>query len=140
MGEGERLLREMEGAEVISLFFPLFRKSLVIDTRCTLEDGPMVRLLPMVASPEERLRSIRRLRPHFPRPRAVAFLPWHGSLRSLVSLGVWDKLLECLARTGSVGAVKVAEGVLEELERLEREAMFQLIRGENYYTVWTRRG
>ena len=41
-------------AEVLSIFFPVLRKSLIIDTRSTTEEQPMVRLVPQARSLEER--------------------------------------------------------------------------------------
>ena len=61
--EIDEVLRNVQEAEVMSIFFPSFRRSLIIDTRSNTDDGPMVRLMPMASSPQDRLRSIRKLRP-----------------------------------------------------------------------------
>ena len=51
-------MKSIDEAEVMSLFFPTFRNAVVIDTRHNDAEGPMVRIVSMVASPQERLRSI----------------------------------------------------------------------------------
>ena len=66
--------RSIEGAEVITLFFPLLRKTLLIDMRFDVEDDPMVRVVPMVSGPEERVQTIRKMRPNFPKPERIAFI------------------------------------------------------------------
>lgn len=131
--------RTIEHADVLSVYFPIIRRSLVVDTRCTAEDGPMVRIMAMVSSPEERARSVRRLRPYLPKPDKIAVIPWPRYVGSLQRLGVWPLLLRRLAATGFPDSVRACERALAELERYEREELAQVIRGDNYYTVWARR-
>ena len=80
------VMKNVENSEVMSIFFPTFRKAVVIDMRSNSTDGPMVRVMAMAASPQERLRSIRRLRPGFPRVRNLTVVPWPRYVDSLVSL------------------------------------------------------
>ena len=84
----DEVMRNVEEAEVMSLFFPAFRKSLIIDTRTNSTDGPMVRLMSMANSPQERARSIRRLRPGFPRLQNLVLIPWQRYVSSLIELGI----------------------------------------------------
>ena len=89
----EEVITNIDTSQVMSLFFPAFRKAVVIDTRSNDEEGAMVRILPMAASPQERLRTIRRLRPKFPRLRTLTLIPWPRYVESLVSMGVWDRIV-----------------------------------------------
>ncbi len=121
----------------MSLFFPTFRKALVIDARTTDEDGPMARVMPMVASPQERLRSIRRLRPGFPGPTNLVVIPWPRYIDSLVNLGVWERIVSRLADSGHPEVIEHGLGaVLEELRLLEKAALAAVVVGENYQTIW----
>ena len=86
------ILAELSEAEVLSIFFPIFRKSLVIDLRSLELSGPMIQIMQMVASPQERIRSIRRARPGFPRRPNLAIFPWPRNVNSLVSEGIWQQL------------------------------------------------
>jgi hypothetical protein len=128
----------IESAEVISLTFPLIRKSLIMDTRFSLEDEPMVRILPMTGSIEERYRSIRRLRPHLPKPDNLAVIPWTRHMDSLVDFGIWGKLVERIIDSGHKRAVKALQTALDELRQLERMEMVAVIRGDTYHTLWAR--
>ena len=70
------LLKNVNTADVVSIYFPVLRKTILIDTRFTAEDPPMIRIVPMAGSLEERQRSLRKLRPQFPRPNSITVVPW----------------------------------------------------------------
>lgn len=136
----EELAQNIDTAEVLTIYFPLLRKSLVVDMRTTPWEGPMVRVVPMVRSPEERYRSIKRMRPHFPRPQSLTLLPWPKYVDSLVRLGIYDRLLARLSATGDPGAVQACKRAFGHLRRLERQEITAVIRGETYHAIWSRRG
>ena len=130
--------RSIDRADVISFYFPIIRRSLVVDMRCTAEDGPIVRIMPMVSSPEERARAIRRLRPHLPKPERLAVIPWPRYVKSLERLGITELIYKRLVVTGYPDSVRACEKAFVELGRHEWDELGQVIRGENYYTVWAR--
>ena len=136
----DEVIRNVETAEVFSIFFPILRKSIVFDCRATLETPPMVKILPMVGSIEERLRSIRRLRGNFPALESMTVIPWPRRVESLVRLGIWDRIIQRLVDSGYKETVKACVKALEDLKRLEIEEMAAVIRGDNYHTLWPRRG
>lgn len=135
--EIDEVLRNVQEAEVMSIFFPSFRKALIIDMRSNADDGPMVRLMPMANSPQDRVRSIRRLRPGFPRIQNLTLIPWQRYVESLVNLGVWEKIVSRIEASGDEKAIQACEDVLVELRRLEREEMVVAISGDNYQTIWS---
>ena len=132
----DEVMSNIDNAEVMSLFFPTFRKAVVIDTRSDDREGPMVRILPMAASPQERLRTVRRLRPTLPRLRTLTLIPWPRYVESLVGLGVWDRIVNRLREAGYNDVVQRCDAVLEDLRKLERLELAAVVRGENYHTVW----
>ena len=134
----DEVLKNIDSAEVISIYFPLLRKTILIDTRFTEEDSPMIRIVPMATTPEERHRVLRRLRPHFPKPKAITVIPWPKYVESLVHLGVWRKVLERFVYSGHKEAVQACNQVLEEMYELEIEEFSAVITGENYHTMWAR--
>ena len=134
----DEVLKNIDSAEVISIYFPLLRKTILIDTRFTEEDPPMIRIVPMATTPEERHRVLRRLRPHFPKPKAITVVPWPKYVESLVHLGVWRKVLERFVYSGHKEAVQACNQVLEEMYELEIEELSAVITGENYHTMWAR--
>lgn len=132
------IIQSIETADVISIFFPMFRKSLVMDTRFTAEDKPVARIMPMTGSVEERYRSIRRMRPQMPRPENLAVIPWTRHIDSMVNTGIWRKLVERFVESGHKDSVHALQGLLKELHQLEKLEMAAVVRGENYHTVWSR--
>ena len=132
----EDVIENIENSEVMSFFFPTFRKALVIDARSNAEEGPLVRIMPMVASPQERAKSIRRLRPGFPRVRALTVIPWPRYVESLVNLGIWDRIVQRLARSGHQDTAAF-DATLQELRRLEQAELAAVVRGESYHTLWS---
>jgi hypothetical protein len=133
----DEIMNSITTAEVMSIFFPTFRKSVVIDIRTSSDERPMVKIMPMVASPQERLRSIRRLRPGFPRVHNLTVVPWPRYVDSLVTLGLWERIVRRFRESNDEEMVQRCEDVLSELKRLEKEEMAAVIRGENYQTIWS---
>ncbi len=134
----ERVLESIREADVISILFTMFRKSLVIDVRPHHAEPPFVRIAPQSRGPEDRLRYIRRQRPSLPRPTKVTMFPWSKSVGSFERLGIHEALRARAEATGYFPAVDECVHALQELFKLERQEMVAVIRGENYYTVWSR--
>ena len=126
-------------ADVISIFFPLLRRSLVIDLRNAPEQTPMVRVMGQVNSVEERINSIEEMRPGLGKIRSILAVPWLKSVRSLEEVGIVDSLVERLAQGGmypSEGG-KAVRDAMNQLWKIEMLAFNGLIRGEGYKTLWT---
>jgi hypothetical protein len=134
----DELRRTIDRADVIALFFPYFHKTLLLDTRATRVDPPMARVVPMVRTAQERMEELRRLRPRFDRPRALALIGWPRSVASVKALGVWAALVERFAAAGSDGCEATLERCYRALVREERAELRRAVRGEGYRTVWHR--
>ena len=137
----QKVKETIDDAEVMSLFFPSLRKSLIIDVRTNERDGPMVRVMPMAASPQERLRGLRRMRPGFPRLRSLTLIPWLRYIDSLVTTGVWERVVDRLSKAspGNEELLATCEAALQELKDLEKAELLAVVRGDNYRTIWSAR-
>jgi hypothetical protein len=126
-------------ADVISIFFPLLRRALVIDLRGAPEAPPVVRVLGQANSMEERISSIERLRPGMGKIRSILGVPWLKSVRSLEEVGITDRLTERLTGVGmhQTESVPALRDAINQLWKIERLAFAGLIRGEGYRTLWT---
>ena len=133
----QEVMDSVDNAEVVSLFFPTFGKAVLIDTRSLGDQGPLVRIMPMVSSPRERLWSLRSLRPEFPRVNSMTVIPWPRYVDSLVTLGVWDRIMRRLAVAGHSDPLTTCDALLRDLRRLERDEMAAVLRGDNYHTLWS---
>ncbi|MCY4639292.1 MAG: hypothetical protein OXC94_03000 [Chloroflexi bacterium] len=136
----DHIARTIAEAEVVCLYFPLLRTTLLIDARTSEGVTPLVRLVPIAASAGERLRSLRRLRSQLPRPDSITTILWTRRVGALRRLGVWECLLERLAATGDGSAPGRAEACLDELGVLERRELRRALTGEQHRTLWGRPG
>jgi hypothetical protein len=132
--------RNIDVADVIALYFPLLRKTLLMDMRTNDVDGPMIRVVPMANTPEERFQSLLKMRPRFGRPESITIIPWPKYAASLVELGIWDRIVRRYADTGSAVSVRECERCHAELVKLEREELHRAITGDQYETLWGQRG
>jgi hypothetical protein len=127
-------------AAVITLHFPMLRRTLLIDTRSGPSDGPIVCVVSMVNNSAERFESLRRLRPELPRPESLTMIPWPRTVGTLESTGVWDRILARLQVTGGPEVLIEARRCLRELRSLELSELRHAITGSQYRTVWGRAG
>ena len=132
--------RAIDVGDITALYFPLLRKTLLMDTRTTGVDGPMIKVVPMASSPEERFRDLVRMRPRLPKPESINIVPWPKYVASLVRLEVWDHIVRRFLEIGPPEIVKRCEECLEELKQMEREELRRAITGENYETLWDAAG
>jgi hypothetical protein len=130
----EAVCQNIAEAEVITLYFPLLGRTLLVDARRSMEAGTLVRVVPMARDTGERLRSLRRLRPSFPRPDSITMIPWQMRVQSVVPTGVWD----CLLRR--IDDAAEAEECLSQLKMLERTEQIDAILGRRYEAIWSREG
>jgi len=132
------VMRAVEAGEVVALYFPLVRKTLLIDARSTAVDGPLVKIVPMVSTPEERLRALRKLRPRFPRPDSITIIPWPKYVASLQRLGIWERIVGRFVNLAFPEAVRQCEAAYEELIALEQEEILHAVSGDGYESMWER--
>ncbi|GIW09685.1 MAG: hypothetical protein KatS3mg061_0742 [Dehalococcoidia bacterium] len=128
--------RSFAQEEVLAVYFPLLARTLVIDLRWDTIFPPLIRVLPMASSLEERYRSLRQLRPQFPRPDHIALIPWPKYVESLVRLGLWQRLEQRLQAIGFPRSLQDASAALAELRRLEAATVRGAIRGHGFKTLW----
>ncbi len=136
----EAITTNIAEAEVIALYFPLFRKTLIIDTRTNSATGPMVCVVEMVNTTQERVRTLRRMRPQFSRPDSITMIPWLRRVETLCTSGVWARIDARLTLCGGSQGVAEASASLDELRAYERRELRRAITGERYQTLWGRRG
>lgn len=123
-------------AEIVTLYFPMLRKTLLVDTRANEAVLPYVGVLPMARNSGERFESLKKLRPQLPRPESITMIAWVRRIGSLEKAGVWDGLLARLGETGDPRPLARARDCLSELYSLEQQELGNAIRGHQYETVW----
>jgi len=132
----EEIVKAVRTNEVFALFFPILRKTLLVDLRTNESSPPFVKLLPMARNPEERIQYLRRMRPNLPRVDSFTLIPWTRYAESLEVTGVADELLKKVAVTGDTSAVRTVQESLSALKQLERDEVAAAVSGESYQTIW----
>lgn len=133
-----RIIEAIQSAEVVSLFFPRFGKTLMLDLRHTVEIPPWVSIDDMVSSPQERLVRFEQMRPLLPLPDELRIAAWVGSVESLRDAGIVDAMLERCSETGDVSIVEQCREAITALDTYERQHLRAMIRGEMSRTIWQR--
>jgi len=134
----DELRKVVEGCDVFTIGFRLFPQRLIVDTRTSSEDGPMVEVVEPVETVEERFFWLGKHRHSFGVPSRFAFFIWPHSLRFLVECGVTDRI-RCRLNVAQWQEVAWAvDGALAKLERLEKEAVRDALLGRNYHSLWSR--
>ena len=123
-------------ADVISIFFPNFQKAVLVDTRANDTDGPSIMLTPMARSPRERVKSMEKLRPGFPEVKNMILIPWLRYIFSLEESGIWELLIERLDQSTHLNSNIAANTILDELKNLEYLELLDVIKGDQYQTIW----
>lgn len=127
-------------AEVVTFYFPMLRRTLLVDTRCGPQEGPLVSVVAMVDSSAQRYDSLRRLRPQLPRPESLTMIPWAHSVGALESTGVWQRITDRLQQCSGPEVLIDAGRCMRELRGLELNELRHAITGSEYRTLWGRAG
>lgn len=136
--ELDEILNVVDTADVLIIRFQIVADSrLLVDTRSTELDPPLVRLVPRASSVEERFRNLKQLRPRLPLPDRIMSFQWPRHVSMLAEAGVWDRIVRRVVGSGHAGAEAMCATVWRELVAAERREVVAAIRGEDrYQTLW----
>jgi len=132
----DEIVQTVESAEVLTLRFVVLSQRLLIDTRFSSIDGPMLKLVPPVKTAEERFRSLKQLRPRFRIPEKICSVWWPKHIESLTTSGVWPAIARRIIDSGSPDAAQLCEDIFQEMLALEQEEIRNAILGKGYQALW----
>lgn len=137
-----KIIQAIAEAEVMSIFFPRVGKALIVDTRHNPEAAPTVFVDEMAGSPQDRLDSIRRLRPQFKELAQLTLAPWVGSTQSFADQGILTAIISRLHDIGFPAVADEATAAFRLLQRAERATLRALIEGDpqTTRTIFARQG
>jgi hypothetical protein len=125
------VLAVINTADVFVVWFALFERRLLVDTRNTPNDPPLIRVVDRVRSSDERFRELMRLRPRFPAPERIVAFPWPRTVRTMIESGVWQSIQDRLSSQGVAENTLLA--VMHELQWEERNEEIKAVKGEEPY-------
>ncbi len=137
-------IEDASQVEVWVVYFPAIRKSLIVDTRSNALDRPMIKVVGMVNSIEERIESIRQMRPRFPRAEKIVFVPLPLDVASIERSVLWSKVIEKFTLARDRESLEACENALAELGELERQVKLHhnnrgaVVGGLGFETLWER--
>jgi hypothetical protein len=132
----EEVAKVVDTCDVFTVGFRMFPERVIIDTREKEDAGPLMRVVEPVATVEERFHWLGRERPAFPAPERFAFFVWPHSLEFFESSGLAQRIGDRLRESERPPVARMVAEVLEELRRLERQAVQQALAGEGYRSLW----
>ena len=137
----DEVTRVIDNAEVLVVRFAIVDKRLLIDSRTSEQEGPLIAVVPKAGSIEERFKALKKLRPRFPLPDKIMSFMWPRHIDTFRNSGLWDKIE---ARMISLGGEPMTERCREAFEELAREEKIEVLAairgGENYQSLWERSG
>ena len=123
-------------SDVFTIVFRTFPERLLVDSRVSAQEGPLVAVVEPVATVEERYHWLGRKRPSFGPPERFMFFLWPHSIAFLEQCGVVARIRCRCEATGRPEALSMFDRALADLREKERRATLAAIAGENYRTVW----
>jgi hypothetical protein len=131
----QEVMRTIASADVLLVRFRTISPRLFADFRPDEPDGPMIVLAPRTAflTVESFHDLIRPYRRRLPLPEQLKGIRWPTTVHNLRSYGVWDALTQ---RIDNSAPAEEMGRIFEELCRLERTALRNILTGDDYKTVW----
>jgi len=124
--------------DVFTIIFRVFPERLLVDSRTSPQEGPLVAVVEPVATVEERYHWLGRKRPSFGPPERFTFFLWLHSIAFLEQCGIAARIHRRCEATDWPEAVAMFDRALAELREKEQRATLAAITGENYRTIWAR--
>jgi len=135
----DEIFKAIAAADVLLVRFHLIDKRLLVDFRLAKGSGPMIKVVPRAESVEERIRSIKRLRPELPLPEKIIPVQWPRTIPVLLVSGIWQRIVDRISALGDDETTEACGRAMEELMAVERREVVGAIRGADHYqTIWER--
>jgi hypothetical protein len=122
--------------DVFTIIFQTLPERLLVDSRVSPEEGPLVAVVGPVATVEERYHWLGRERPSFGPPERFMFFLWPHTIAFLEQCGVVARIRCRCEATERPEALSMFDRALTDLREKERQATRAAITGENYRTIW----
>ena len=133
----DEVRRVIDSADVLVVRFSVTDRRLLVDARTSDAEGPMIRVVPPVASGQERFKALKMLRPRFRSPERILTFLWPRHARALQESGLWDHLARRLCALGGAETAAQCDEALRDLLAEERAVEVRAITGgEGFKTLW----
>lgn len=135
----DEVTKVIDSADVLVVRFALLDKRLLVDSRTSEQEGPIITLVPKATSVEERFKSLKKLRPRFPLPEKIMSFMWPRHVETLRNSGLWDKIQQRLISLGGEPMTESCDKVYGQLMNEEKNEVIEAVRGgPGYQSLWER--
>ncbi len=136
----EEVRKVVDECDVFTIGFRLFAERVIVDSRTSEGEGPMLQVVEPVSTVEERFFWLGQQRPSFGVPERFTFFIWPHSVPYLEDSGIMDRVRRRIypldTEEGQLG--RAVAKTMFQLHGLERKAVFDALKGRNYHTLWSR--
>jgi hypothetical protein len=137
----DEVVRVIDTADVLVVRFAIVEKRLLIDTRTTDTEGPLIAVVPKATSVEERFKSLKKLRPRFSLPDKIMSFTWPRHIDTFRSSGLAERIEARLVSLGGESMTPKVRDAIASLAEDEKAEILSAIRGgDGYQTLWQRPG
>jgi len=135
----DEVSKVIDNSQVLVVRFAIVDKRLLIDSRTSEKEGPLIAIVAKAGSIEERFKSLKKMRPLFPLPDKIMSFRWPRHMETFRNSGLWDKIESRLVSLGGDAMAERCNEVFQELAREEKTEVLAAIRGgEGYQSLWER--
>jgi 3-polyprenyl-4-hydroxybenzoate decarboxylase len=90
----------------------------------------------MVSTPQERIRSLKQLRPNFPEIEKMIIIPWFRYVDTLITSGIWNALIERTTDVTLKDNDIDSAIIITKLKKIENTHLSEAIMGHKFQTIW----
>lgn len=135
----DEVSKVIDNSQVLIVRFAIVDKRLLIDSRTSEKEGPLIAIVAKAGSIEERFKSLKKMRPLFPLPDKIMSFMWPRHMETFRNSGLWGKIESRLVSLGGEAMAERCNEVFQELAREEKTEVLAAIRGgEGYQSLWER--
>ncbi|MEE8346905.1 MAG: hypothetical protein V3S20_06130 [Dehalococcoidia bacterium] len=137
----DEVARVIDSAEVLVVRFAILDRRLLVDSRTSDSEGPLIAIVPKANSVEDRFKELKKMRPRLPLPDKIMSFMWPRQMETFRASGLWDKIVGRMVSLGGEQMLGACKAVFDELEQEEKAEVIAAIRGaDTYQSLWERSG
>ncbi|KKL62068.1 hypothetical protein LCGC14_2188920, partial [marine sediment metagenome] len=106
----DEIARVIDSAEVLVIRFAILDRRLLVDTRTSETEGPLIAVVPKANSVEERFKHLKKMRPRLPLPDKIMSFMWPRQMETFRASGLWDKIEGRMVSLGGEQMLGVCKG------------------------------
>ena len=134
----EEINKLVQEADVFVVGFSNFPERLLVDSRTSHKEIPLVQVVEPSTGARARLAWLMRRRPSLGQPEQFSFFSWPHSPSFMRETGVWDRIRHQVNAENDLNVDSQCEQAIRQLQNLDMQATLAVLRGDRCLTLWPR--